>query len=104
MDARVHCTSKAPFTARGRSTRSRRVCAHSSAADPSRDVAIANAAMPVHHASMPDWEVLSVAERLDAHRDYAGKGVCIGFIDLGFYAHPDLMRPERRIRSYVDVT
>ncbi len=47
---------------------------------------------------------LSIAERLDAHRDYDGAGVCIGFVDSGFYPHPDLMRPERRIRSYVDVT
>ena len=50
------------------------------------------------------WEVLSVAERLKSHTDYTGKGVCMAFVDLGFYAHPDLMRPARRIRSYVDVT
>jgi serine protease AprX len=53
---------------------------------------------------MSSWDVLSLAERLDAHTSYTGKGVCIGFVDSGFYPHPDLMRPEKRIRSYVDVT
>ena len=53
---------------------------------------------------MPGWDVLSIAERLNSLPRYSGKGVCIAFVDLGFYAHPDLMRPEKRIRSYVDVT
>jgi serine protease AprX len=53
---------------------------------------------------MNPWDVLSLAERLDAHPAYTGKGVCIGFVDSGFYPHPDLMRPTKRIRSYVDVT
>ncbi|MEI8256385.1 MAG: S8 family serine peptidase [Deltaproteobacteria bacterium] len=47
---------------------------------------------------------LSISERLDAHPDFDGTGVCIAFADSGFYPHPDLMRPQRRIRSYVDVT
>lgn len=28
----------------------------------------------------------------------------MGFIDVGFYPHPDLMRPNRRVRAYGDVT
>lgn len=53
---------------------------------------------------MSDQSPLSIAERLEAHADYDGAGVCIGFVDSGFYPHPDLMSPRRRIRTYVDVT
>lgn len=28
----------------------------------------------------------------------------MGFVDSGFYPHPDLMRPERRIKAYADAT
>ena len=42
-------------------------------------------------------QILSIPERLQAHPKYAGRGVCIGFVDSGFYPHPDLMRPKRRI-------
>jgi serine protease AprX len=48
-------------------------------------------------------QILSLPERLDAHPDFTGKGVCIAFIDVGFYPHPDLMQPRRRIRAYADV-
>lgn len=47
-------------------------------------------------------QILSLPERLDAHPRYAGRGVCIGFVDSGFYPHPDLMRPRRRVRVYAD--
>lgn len=47
-------------------------------------------------------QILSIPERLDAHSRYAGRGVCIGFVDSGFYPHPDLMRPRRRVRVYAD--
>lgn len=47
-------------------------------------------------------QILSIPERLDAHPRYAGRGVCIGFVDSGFYPHPDLMRPRRRVRVYAD--
>jgi serine protease AprX len=49
-------------------------------------------------------QILSIPERLDADPRLTGRGVCIGFVDSGFYPHPDLMRPERRIVAYVDVT
>ncbi len=53
---------------------------------------------------MPRQQVLSVPERLDAHPDFHGAGVCIAFVDAGFFAHSDLMRPERRIRAFLDTT
>lgn len=28
----------------------------------------------------------------------------MGFVDVGFYPHPDMMRPARRIRAYADAT
>ena len=53
---------------------------------------------------MARLQVLSIAERLEAHRKFSGKGVVMGFVDTGFFPHPDLMRPGRRIKAYADVT
>jgi serine protease AprX len=47
-------------------------------------------------------QVLSVPERLDADQDLTGRGVVMAFVDAGFFPHPDLMLPERRILVYVD--
>ena len=47
-------------------------------------------------------QILSLPERLQAHPRYAGRGVCIAFVDSGFYPHPDLTRPRRRIKAYAD--
>jgi serine protease AprX len=55
-------------------------------------------------AFVPRPQILSLPERLDAHPKYAGRGICIGFVDAGFYPHPDLMRPSRRVRAYADAT
>jgi len=44
-------------------------------------------------------QILSLTERLEAHPDYAGRGVTIGFVDVGFYPHPDLVQPHNRIRA-----
>ncbi|HEY7514958.1 MAG TPA: S8 family serine peptidase, partial [Vicinamibacteria bacterium] len=41
--------------------------------------------------------------RLFADERYTGRGVTIAFLDSGFYAHPDLVRPRDRIVRYVDV-
>lgn len=49
-------------------------------------------------------QIPSIPERLDAHTDVTGEGVVIGFVDSGFYPHPDMMRPTRRIRAYADAT
>lgn len=48
--------------------------------------------------------VPSLVERLCPSTRYTGKGVCIAFVDSGFYPHPDLRLPNGRIRAYVDVT
>jgi serine protease AprX len=53
---------------------------------------------------MPRPQILSLPERLDAHPGYRGKGICMAFVDMGFYPHPDLNHPARRIRGYADVT
>ena len=47
-------------------------------------------------------QILSIPERLQAHPKYAGRGVCMAFVDSGFYPHPDLTRPRRRIKAYAD--
>ncbi len=47
--------------------------------------------------------ILPVAERVGLEERYAGRGVTIAFLDAGFYAHPDLMTPRTRIRSYFNV-
>jgi len=49
-------------------------------------------------------QIQSLVERLCPSTHYAGRGVCIAFIDCGFYPHPDLRLPRGRIRAYVDVT
>lgn len=48
--------------------------------------------------------IKSLQERLEAHPDYTGANVVMGFVDSGFFPHPDLTRPNNRIALYVDVT
>lgn len=47
-------------------------------------------------------QFLSIPERLEASREHRGRGVVMGFVDVGFYPHPDLMQPRRRIKAYAD--
>lgn len=47
-------------------------------------------------------QILSIPERLQAHPKYTGRGVVMAFVDSGFYPHPDLTRPRRRIKVYAD--
>lgn len=47
-------------------------------------------------------QFLSIPERLEASREFRGRGVVMGFVDVGFYPHPDLMHPRRRIKAYAD--
>ncbi len=49
-------------------------------------------------------QVQSLVERLAPSTRFVGRGVCIAFIDSGFYPHADLVQPHGRIRAYVDVT
>jgi serine protease AprX len=44
--------------------------------------------------------VLSTPLRLDADFSFTGKGVCIAFLDSGFYPHVDLTSPHNRIVAY----
>ena len=49
-------------------------------------------------------QIPSLVERLCPSTKYAGRGVCIAFVDAGFFPHADLRLPRRRIRAFVDVT
>ena len=48
-------------------------------------------------------QIQTTHERLDARHDLTGRGVTIAFVDIGFYPHPDLVEPARRIKAYADV-
>jgi len=47
--------------------------------------------------------ILPTPVRLRAPESHAGRGITIAFLDSGFYAHPDLVKPSDRILRYVDV-
>jgi serine protease AprX len=47
--------------------------------------------------------ILPTPVRLFAAEERTGRGVTIAFLDSGFHAHPDLVRPRDRILRYVDV-
>ncbi len=47
--------------------------------------------------------ILPTPVRLGASDKFKGRGVTIAFLDSGFYAHPDVIRPRDRIRGYLDV-
>ena len=53
--------------------------------------------------SSSEYEILPTPLRLHADPRYTGKGVCIAFLDGGFYPHPDLMNPIRRVVAYKDL-
>jgi serine protease AprX len=44
--------------------------------------------------------VLPTPLRMDADERFSGRGVTIAFLDSGFYAHDDLIKPENRIVAY----
>src|SRR5256714_14879992 len=44
--------------------------------------------------------VLPTPLRMDADERFTGRGVTIAFLDSGFYAHPDLTEPRKRIVAY----
>jgi serine protease AprX len=50
------------------------------------------------------FAVIPTPVRLNASREYTGKGVTVAFLDSGFYPHPDLVTPVNRIVAYEDVT
>ncbi len=44
--------------------------------------------------------VLPTPWRMDADERFTGRGVTMAFLDSGFYAHPDLTEPRKRIVAY----
>jgi serine protease AprX len=52
------------------------------------------------HGGVP---ILPTPVRLRAPEGRTGRGVTVAFLDSGFFAHPDLVRPRSRILAYVDV-
>jgi len=53
---------------------------------------------------MPRPQVQSLVARFSAGDTYAGRGVVLAIVDTGFFPHPDLLQPRKRIRAYADVT
>lgn len=45
-------------------------------------------------------QALPTPLRMDADERYDGRGVTMAFLDSGFYAHPDLIKPVNRILAY----
>lgn len=48
-------------------------------------------------------DVLPLMDRMGADGRYTGRGITMAFLDSGFYAHPDLVTPRKRIRAYQDI-
>jgi serine protease AprX len=48
-------------------------------------------------------EIKPIAERLGADDRFAGRGVTIAFLDAGFHAHSDLIKPRNRVKVFHDV-
>jgi serine protease AprX len=55
------------------------------------------------NANVNPQDVLPLWERMHGDPRYSGRGITAAFLDSGFYAHPDLMTPRRRIKSYYDI-
>ncbi len=50
-----------------------------------------------------ETKIKAIGARLGADERFTGRGVTIAFLDAGFYAHADLVKPHRRIKEYHDV-
>lgn len=53
--------------------------------------------------SSDEFAVIPTPLRVNANPRYTGKRVTIAFIDSGFFPHPDLIYPENRILTYVNL-
>lgn len=53
--------------------------------------------------SKKEYTILPTPLRLNANPRYTGRGICIAFLDGGFYPHPDIMKPRRRVVAYKDL-
>jgi serine protease AprX len=50
------------------------------------------------------FAVIPTHERLKADESRKGRGVCIAFLDSGFYPHTDLVEPRNRVVAFKDVS
>jgi serine protease AprX len=57
-----------------------------------------------HHHGPNRFAVIPTHVRLNADPNYTGKGVTVAFLDSGFYPHPDLLLPKKRIVAYKDLS
>jgi len=57
-----------------------------------------------HEHARNRFAVIPTHERLGADTRRAGRGVCLAFLDSGFYPHPDLCGPRNRVVAYEDVS
>ena len=57
-----------------------------------------------HHHGPNRFAVIPTHVRLNADPNYTGKGVTLAFLDSGFYPHPDLLLPKKRIVAYQDLS
>ena len=48
--------------------------------------------------------VLPTPMRLHGDSRFRGRGTALALIDIGFYPHPDLVKPDNRIRAWVDAS
>lgn len=63
-----------------------------------------NSANHDHQHAPNRFAVIPTSARLKADPQYTGKGVCLAFLDSGFFPHPDLLDPTNRIIAYHDLT
>src|SRR5579871_6426640 len=47
--------------------------------------------------------ILPTPLRVGAVSELTGRGITIAFLDSGFYAHPDLVEPDNRIKKYINI-
>ncbi len=50
-----------------------------------------------------EYHILPTPLRVGANERFAGRGVCMAFLDSGFYPHPDLVEPRNRILRYINI-
>lgn len=54
-----------------------------------------------HRHDQNRFAVIPTAEKLNARREFTGKGVCIAFLDSGFFPHPDF---AERVIAFTDIS
>ena len=49
------------------------------------------------------YDILPTPKRVGANEKFTGRGVTIAFLDSGFFPHDDLIKPQNRIKHYVNI-